>query len=326
MSLRLKYNESYMNNGSILLNGDCIEELKNIEDNIVDLYWLDLPYGQTSAKWDVLIDIKELWIQIMRTKKLHTPIFFCCTTKFGISLINSAPKKCPFRRDIVWYKSAPTGFLNSGSQEMRIHEMIYVFYEKKPMYDLSSHTHKFIKERDVKQKHGNLYTAPTPSIYNDAPLGTGYKDRKGSSVYSPPLPKSVIEPFSLKIIEDKGNNVNKFKVTINPNPTPIPSKMSDLYGGNRKKPILRCSEKKYDPPLPNSVLKIPSGRGHHSTTKPQELIKNFLKYYSKEGDVICDPTMGGGSCGVACREMNRNFIGIELDKEMYEYAVNRIEN
>ena len=52
----------------------------------------------------------------------------------------------------------------------------------------------------------------------------------------------------------------------------------------------------------------------------------ILKYYSKEGDTVLDPTMGSGSTGVACKEMNRNFIGMEMDDEIYEVAVNRIEN
>ena len=51
----------------------------------------------------------------------------------------------------------------------------------------------------------------------------------------------------------------------------------------------------------------------------------ILKYYSKEGDVVLDPTMGSGSMGVACKEMNRDFIGIEKDEEIYSVAVNRIE-
>ena len=53
-------------------------------------------------------------------------------------------------------------------------------------------------------------------------------------------------------------------------------------------------------------------------------MKWILKYYSKEGDTVFDPTMGSGSMGVACKEMNRNFIGIEKDPEIYEVAVNRI--
>ena len=55
------------------------------------------------------------------------------------------------------------------------------------------------------------------------------------------------------------------------------------------------------------------------------LMEWLLKYYSKEGDVVLDPTMGSGSTGVACKNMNRNFIGIEKDPEIYEVAVNRID-
>jgi len=55
------------------------------------------------------------------------------------------------------------------------------------------------------------------------------------------------------------------------------------------------------------------------------MMKWILKYYSKEGDVILDPTMGSGSMGVACKEMNREFIGIELDEEIYKTACERLE-
>ena len=82
----------------------------------------------------------------------------------------------------------------------------------------------------------------------------------------------------------------------------------------------------YEPPLPNTLLEIKSTRGKHSTEKPVALMEWILKYYSKEGDVVLDPTMGSGSMGVACVNMNRNFIGIEKDEEIYEVAVNRIED
>ena len=82
----------------------------------------------------------------------------------------------------------------------------------------------------------------------------------------------------------------------------------------------------YDPPLPNTLVQIKSTRGKHSTEKPVALMEWLLKYYSKEGDTVLDPTMGSGSTGVACKNMNRNFIGIEKEPEIYEVAVNRIEN
>ena len=81
----------------------------------------------------------------------------------------------------------------------------------------------------------------------------------------------------------------------------------------------------YDPPLPNSLLEIKSTRGKHSTEKPVQLMEWILKYYSKEGDLVLDPTMGSGSTGVACKNMNRKFIGFELDKDIFKIAQGRCE-
>jgi site-specific DNA-methyltransferase (adenine-specific) len=245
---------------SLLFNGDCLEKMKDLDDNSIDLIFCDLPYGQTSCKWDCKIDLEEFWKQVMRIKKTNTPLFFTTTTKFGVELINSAPKKCPFRYDIVWVKSAPAGFLSAKKMPMRKHEMIYVFYEKLPLYDLSSHTHKFIKQEPKKEE-----------------LDEKYKNKGG------------------------------------------------LYSKVSRNGLLKA-EPHYDPPLPTTMLEIKSTRGKHSTEKPVALMEWVLKYYSKEGDVVLDPTMGSGSTGVACKNMNRNFIGIEKDPEIYEVAVNRIED
>ena len=73
-------------------------------------------------------------------------MFFTCSTKFGVSLINSNPKN--FRYDLVWVKSAPCGFLNAKKMPMKKHEIVYVFYRKLPMYDLSGHQHKFRGEKN----------------------------------------------------------------------------------------------------------------------------------------------------------------------------------
>ena len=71
------------------------------------------------------------------------------------------------------------------------------------------------------------------------------------------------------------------------------------------------------------MLEIKSTRGKHSTEKPVALMEWVLKYYSKEGDTILDPTMGSGSTGVACKNMNREFIGIEMDEEIFKVAEGR---
>ena len=97
----------------LLLHGDCLEHLDTFEPNSIDLIFCDLPYGQTSCKWDCPIDLDKLWLLFMKIKKLNTPIIMTTTTKFGVDLINSAPKKCPFRYDLVWCKSSPCGFLSA---------------------------------------------------------------------------------------------------------------------------------------------------------------------------------------------------------------------
>ena len=92
----------------MIINGDCLEEMKNIEDNKIDLLFCDLPYGCTGCKWDIVLDLKLFWKEINRICKLNCPMFFCCNVKFGNTLINSNPKN--FRYDLVWIKSSPVGF------------------------------------------------------------------------------------------------------------------------------------------------------------------------------------------------------------------------
>ena len=298
-----------------LFNEDCLEKMKDLKDDSVDLVFCDLPYGQTSCKWDCKIDLELFWKEIMRIKKLHTPIFFTCTTKFGVQLINSAPKKCPFRYDIVWVKSAPAGFLSAKKMPMRKHEMIYVFYEKLPFYDLSSHKHKFQKD-ETKTTEPSYYMKDGKTIYNGGKAMGVFN--KGGTAYDPPLPVSVIKDGAVN------ENYEGLYGGL---------KQPDYVSNNIERNELRRKYKKegksesaYDPPLPNSLLEIKSTRGKHSTEKPIALMSWILKYYSKKDDVVLDATMGSGSTGCACKNMNRKFIGIEMDKDIFEVAVKRIND
>lgn len=64
----------------------------------------------------------------------------------------------------------------------------------------------------------------------------------------------------------------------------------------------------------------------HPTQKPTGIIKYILNDFSKENNIIFDPFMGSGTTGVACKELGRKFIGIEINKEYYEIAKKRIDN
>jgi DNA modification methylase len=67
-------------------------------------------------------------------------------------------------------------------------------------------------------------------------------------------------------------------------------------------------------------------RGEHPTPKPVALMEFFILNHTKEGDVVLDPFMGGGTTGVACIKHKRDFIGIEIDEGFFHLAKVRIEN
>jgi len=77
-----------------------------------------------------------------------------------------------------------------------------------------------------------------------------------------------------------------------------------------------------------SVIEQLNTAGHngkqHPTAKPNELYKWLIERYSKEGDMVLDPTFGSCNSGAVCRELNRNYIGIEMNKEFYDKAVERL--
>lgn len=63
----------------------------------------------------------------------------------------------------------------------------------------------------------------------------------------------------------------------------------------------------------------------HPTQKPVELIEYLVKTYSNEGNLVLDFTMGSGTTGIACKNLKRNFIGIEKDKIFFEIAKERLK-
>ena len=81
--------------------------------------------------------------------------------------------------------------------------------------------------------------------------------------------------------------------------------------------------------FPHNVLEYPNVIGKqalHPTQKPVALFEYLIKTYTNEGDTVLDNVMGSGTTGVACKNLNRNFIGIELDEEYFKIAQSRIKN
>lgn len=118
-----------------LRQGDCLELMKGIPDESIDMVLTDLPYGMTDNKWDSVIPLAPLFEQYQRIIKPHGAVLLFGMGKFGAQLIMNAPAKMPYRYDWIWEKTKPVGFLLSHHMPLRAHENVYVFYKHLPIYN-----------------------------------------------------------------------------------------------------------------------------------------------------------------------------------------------
>jgi len=107
---------------------------------------------------------------------------------------------------------------------------------------------------------------------------------------------------------------------------PLPKQKTHLpNGSNLKKEKYNLQQNYSEYSFPKNYLFYNLDKPHlHPTQKPVALLEYLIKTYTLENEVVLDFTMGSGSTGVACKNTNREFIGIELDKEYYEIAERRI--
>ena len=160
-----------------LINGDCLEKLKDIDDKSVDCVICDLPYGTTVCKWDNKLNLDALWIEMKRiARNDNTPFFFFCDFRLAVDIICSNRKW--FRYDLVIKKSHVVGFLNAKKMPLRNHELLLVFYKKLPIYNIADN-------HDIKHIHRKKQQN-NKSIYNKV-------ERKNHKQYDPPLPRSIFE-------------------------------------------------------------------------------------------------------------------------------------
>ena len=241
-----------------LYNGDCLEVMQSLIDNgvKVDMVLTDVPYGTTACKWDSIIPFDEMWKCLDNLTYEDTPILLFGSEPFSSALRMSNIKN--FKYDWVWYKNTTSGFPFAKYQPLRNHEMISVFYKKRPYYN------PIKEERDLNEASKKRYEYKFDGEYK-----------------------------------------------------------TEVYGLTAQKNGRLMENKRY-PTTIKRFNSVPNSKGRlHPTQKPTDLLEYLIKTYTKENDTVLDFTMGSGSTGVACQNTNRNFIGIELDKEYYDIAVGR---
>lgn len=116
-----------------VINGNCLEVMKEIDTESIDLILCDLPYGVTQNKWDVVIPPVPLWEQYERIIKPNGAILLFGQDKFTATMMLSNPKL--HRYNIIWDKVLKSGFLNAKKMPLREHEDIMVFYKSPPPYN-----------------------------------------------------------------------------------------------------------------------------------------------------------------------------------------------
>lgn len=125
-----------MNYADMLNNvtqGDCLEVMRSIPDNAIDMVLADLPYAMTKNKWDKIIPLDELWEEYHRIVKPNGVFCLTASGAFLGQLICSNIKEYKYK--YVWEKDIATNFLNAKKQPLRKHEDVLVFYRKYPTYN-----------------------------------------------------------------------------------------------------------------------------------------------------------------------------------------------
>ena len=233
--------------------GDCLERMKEIPDNSIDMVLTDPPYGTTSCKWDTVIDFKLMWRELKRITKGSGAICLFGSEPFSSALRLSNIKM--FKYDWYWNKKFGGNFVLAKRMPLKSIECISVFNSDKklPLY----YPQMMLRDKAIKQ--GGTKTSEAIPIKHNSKTHT---------------------------------------------------------------------KKTYTHKYPLTELNYPKelGRTVHPTQKPVPLLEYLIKTYTIENETVLDFTMGSGSTGCAAKNLNRNFIGIESDKEYFKIAKQRIKD
>tara|TARA_R110000824_G_scaffold190775_3_gene372345 strand:- start:1464 stop:2426 length:963 start_codon:yes stop_codon:yes gene_type:complete len=310
-----------------LYKGDCLIESDKIESGSVDLILTDLPYGNMNTDggrklgingWDLAIDPKKVYEIANRILRKNGKMILFSQEPYTTKLITEAIPNIPFNYRATWEKDNFAVALGAKVNMVSFTEDVLVFskrHNKNEVFNTDEVRDYFKTERkkinaslteinrvafeDKRGKDGMAgnvlssykkgWTFPTKERYD--------KLNKVYGVCNEPYDKLKEKSDKLRL-EYIENEITKLPVTFN------------LWEGNKYKSNILKYKKDYD--------------GHHPTQKPVLLLEDLIKTFSNENDLVVDLTMGSGSTGVACKNTNRNFTGIEMNDEYFKIAEQRI--
>ena len=299
-----------------LYKGDCLEQHKHIKDGSVDLVLTDLPYGTVKglgnsrvakekkynvSEWDITIDTDQVMQIANRILRKNGKMILTANQPFTTELISKAIPNLPHSYNMYWDKMHFANCLVSNKAPVSYIEDVLVFskkYDVENLHPLRTYFGNVLSFIGLKKK--NVIEA------------IGQRADHVFRIKSSQFELCKKETYLALITEYRINNMDGFLnyselEKINERHTST----FNLWEGNKYKSNILKYKKDYD--------------GYHPTQKPVLLLEDLMKTFSNENDSVVDLTMGSGTTGVACKNLNRDFIGIEIDKDYFEIAKKRIE-
>lgn len=298
---------------STLLFGDCLIESDKIESGTVDLILTDLPYGvvkmkesagnykvlNTAETWDKAIEPKSIYEIANRILRKNGKMILFSQEPYTSRMITEAIPNVPFSYRAVWEKNDFANGLGVNKAMVSFYEDILLFSKTHDLERSHPLIDYFIVElektrmnqSDINKLLGNKMGGHyfTNGVQFCIPTETNYTKLQETGYFQKPYTE-------IKEIDNQFKN--KFASSFN------------LWEGSKYKSNILKYKKDYN--------------GHHPTQKPILLLEDLIKTFSNENDLVVDLTMGSGSTGVACKNTNRSFIGIEKDENYYNVAVRRV--
>ena len=307
-----------MQNNITLYCGDCLEIMKDIPDGSIDLILCDLPYGtvkgmqidgwksrgEKATYWDDALNTNLLFSEYERLLRENGIAILFSQEPYTSHLRTFNYYNFEFAYPLIWEKDHFANALLSKKAPVSYFEDLSIFYKK---YD-SQNLHP------LRKHFSNILNFCGASSCKDINQRLGHRKAEHSFYVN------TIQ-FKLCTRQTYQELIDKLHI----------DKMSDF----KTYEALCEINKKY-----NRVFNLPKGmkylgnvlkfkkdyQGLHPTQKPVALLERLIQTYTNEGDTVLDNCMGSGSTGVACKNLNRNFIGIEKDLGYFNVAKERIDN
>lgn len=288
-----------------IYNGDCLELMKSIDDKSVDLIVTDPPYGLLNDKIETDYDYKEFFKEAHRVLKDNSFIVY-----FGqqpsLSYWNvEALKHFKYKNEVIWYKRHNTAMF---SDMRRVFENIMIAVKGKRKFNQIRRPYSDIKESlaefsEVSTLKRDL-AAITEITKDISKQLTVHKSLNGQAEYVVPGIRNVKTNFASEIKEEE-RYIKSLK---------------SIYNGYLPQNLVSF--------MPHNLQKLEKDEYNikHPTVKPIQLIEYLIDLCSNKDDVVLDCFLGSGTTALACLNTNRNYIGIELDKNYYDMSVKRVED